>query len=57
MSAGYISSKRISLREAGFNEQWLQQLVFDNPSVLGLGELKAVSRERKQSSGGRLDFC
>jgi hypothetical protein len=56
MSAGYISSKRISLREAGFNEQWLQQLVFDNPSVLGLGELKAVSRERKQSSGGRLDF-
>jgi hypothetical protein len=56
MSAGYISSKRISLREAGFNEQWLQQLVFDDPSVLGLGELKAVSRERKQSSGGRLDF-
>jgi hypothetical protein len=52
----YIPSKRISVRETGNGEAWLQQLVFNNPAVLGLGELKALSRERKQSSGGRLDF-
>jgi len=56
MALEHIPSKRISLRETGNGEAWLQQLVFNDPSVLGLGELKALSRERKQSSGGKLDF-
>lgn len=56
MTAEYVPSKRISLRETGNGETWLQQLVFNDPSVLGLGELKVLSRERRQSSGGRLDF-
>jgi len=56
MPSGYIPSKRISLRDTGNGEAWLQELVFSDPSILGLGELKALSRERRQSSGGRLDF-
>lgn len=49
-------AKSISIREAGKNELWLQDQIFENPSCLGLGELEAVERERKQLSGGRLDI-
>lgn len=45
-----------SLRQLGKNEAWLQKFIFDNPSVLGLGDLQGVRRERVQSSGGRLDM-
>jgi len=46
----------MSIREAGFDEIWLQTQIYDNPSCLGLGELEAINRERRQSSGGRLDI-
>jgi hypothetical protein len=48
--------KKIFLRNAGKNEYWLQDLIYENPSVLGLGNLTVVSRERRQSTGGRLDI-
>lgn len=47
---------QISIREAGFNEFWLQDQIYDNPSCLGLGELEAIQRERRQLAGGRLDI-
>ncbi len=46
----------VSIREAGFDEYWLQGQIYENPTCLGLGELESVSRERIQSSGGRLDI-
>ena len=46
----------ISIREAGFDEYWLQNQIFENPACLGLGELEAIAKERQQSSGGRLDI-
>ncbi len=46
----------ISIREAGYDEYWLQDQIFENPSCLGLGELEGLIKERKQSSGGRLDI-
>jgi hypothetical protein len=49
-------AKSLSIREAGKNEYWLQEQIFDNPGCLGLGELEAIERERRQSSGGRLDI-
>jgi len=49
-------AKNIGLREAGKNEYWLQEQIFENPNCLGLGELEAIERERRQSSGGRLDI-
>jgi hypothetical protein len=49
-------AKSRSIKEAGKNENWLQEQIFENPGCLGLGELEAVQRERKQSSGGRLDI-
>ena len=39
----------LSIREAGLDEYWLQQQIFDNPACLGLGDLDAIDKERRQS--------
>ena len=46
----------ISIREAGFDEYWLQDQIYENPTCLGLGDLESLAKERQQSSGGRLDI-
>lgn len=49
--------KKIDIkRDPRFNEAWLQDQIAKSPSLLGLGELELKDRERKQSSGGRLDL-
>src|SRR5208283_4776247 len=42
--------------ECGGNEFWLRDMIYKDPSILGLGELQAVMKEKTQSSGGRLDL-
>lgn len=49
-------AQQISIRDAGFDEYWLQDQIYQNPNCLGLGELEAIAKEKKQSSGGRLDI-
>jgi len=44
------------LRKLGLDEKWLQDRIDDDPSLLGLGELTVIRRERRQLGGGRLDF-
>jgi hypothetical protein len=56
MSLPYIESRHTTLRQAGYDEQWLQDLIHKNPSLLRLGDLRSLAREVKQSSGGRLDL-
>jgi hypothetical protein len=51
----YIKAEKISLKKH-FNEKWLQDRIEEDTSILGLGELDIIQRERKQSSGGRIDF-
>lgn len=46
----------MSIREAGFDEYWLQDQIWSNPAALGLGDLDALNKERNQNSGGRLDI-
>jgi hypothetical protein len=48
-------SKTLSIRECGKDEYWLQDQIAADPSILGLGDLELVRREKHQSSGGRLD--
>lgn len=48
--------KKVYIRNSGKDEYWLQDLIYENPSILGLGDLIPVSKEKKQSSGGRLDI-
>jgi hypothetical protein len=48
----------IPIKEAGegFNEKWLQDQICDNPSILKLGDLEFVTREKTQWKNGRLDI-
>lgn len=48
--------KKAYIRNAGKDEYWLQDIIYTNPSVLGLGNLQPVSKEKSQSNGGRLDI-
>jgi hypothetical protein len=50
------SGRKIFIRNAGKDEYWLQDLIYENPSILGLGDLVPVSKEKRQSSGGKLDI-
>lgn len=45
-----------TIRSCGHDEYWLQDQIAENPGILQLGDLEVISRERKQSSGGRLDM-
>jgi len=45
-----------SLSDCNKDEYWLQDKIYEDPSVLGLADLERVSKEKVQSSGGRLDM-
>jgi hypothetical protein len=45
-----------SLGEYNRDEYWLQDKIYEDPSILGLGDLERVTIEKVQSSGGRLDL-
>jgi len=46
----------VELRSVGLNEKWLQDRIKDDTTILGLGELDIIGKERRQPSGGRIDF-
>jgi hypothetical protein len=52
----YIKSEPVKLREVGKDEKWLQDRIYEDPSILGLGDLTVYRREKLQPSGGRIDF-
>lgn len=53
----YVKPERLWLREnAEIGEQWVQQRIADDPSILGLGELILKDKERRQPRAGRLDL-
>jgi hypothetical protein len=46
----------LKIKDCGHDEYWLQDMIYDDPSILGLGDLQAVMKEKTQSAGGRLDL-
>ncbi|MHB8838336.1 MAG: hypothetical protein ACYC7F_05225 [Gemmatimonadaceae bacterium] len=44
------------LRSLSLDERWLQDRIEEDPSLLRLGDLQMVRREKAQPSGGRVDF-
>ncbi len=53
----YSRLKTISLKQhPSYNEAWLQEVIANDPSVLGLGPLIVKDRERTHRGGGRLDM-
>lgn len=55
--AKLVKMNTISLKNCNeINEDAIQQFIFEDPSVLGLGELTSIKREKIQPLGGRLDL-
>lgn len=52
-----INMERVQLKNnKDINESVIQDFIFNNPSVLGLGDLEPIQREKVQPTGGRLDL-
>ena len=50
-------TKRISLKNhPDYTESWVQNIIADDPSILGLGDLVLRDRERVHPRAGRLDL-
>ncbi|MBI1904474.1 MAG: hypothetical protein HYS13_25540 [Planctomycetia bacterium] len=57
MALSYVKHEPISLRNhPDFSEAWLQKLIVNDTTMLGLGDLEVISREHVQFGGGRLDL-
>jgi hypothetical protein len=56
MDLEYTKTKSVRLKEVNLDEKWLQNRINDDPSILGLGDLLVIQKERKQPTGGRIDF-
>ena len=53
----YVKSKRVWLKShPDYSETWIQNLIAEDPSILGLGDLELRDRERRQPRAGRLDL-
>lgn len=57
MSQNYLKPERLSLKgHPHLNEKWVQDLIAEDPSILGLGDLVLRDKERRQPRAGRLDL-
>lgn len=53
----FIKPNTISLKShPEYNEKWVQSIIAEDPSILGLGDLILRDKERPQPNAGRLDF-
>src|SRR5215210_413537 len=56
-SLTYVKPEKVWLKEhSTLNERWVQQIIADDPSILGLGDLVLKDKERIQPRAGRLDL-
>src|SRR5947209_937277 len=46
----------VSLREAGITESWLERHIESDPTILRLGDVAIIERQRRQEKAGRLDL-
>lgn len=52
-----LKSESISLKDnPAINEEMIRNFIYDNPNVLGIGDLISIEREKIQPTGGRLDL-
>lgn len=57
MDMNYVKPEKINLRNhPTLDERWIQNLLAEDPSILGLGDLVFRDRERVQPRAGRLDL-
>ncbi len=57
MDINFVRSEHLSIRDHPIlNEKWVQNIVRNDPSILGLGDLVLIQEERHQPRAGRLDL-
>lgn len=57
MALTYVKPEQINLKTSTeFNEKWVQEIIANDPSILGLGDLVLKDKERIQPRAGRLDL-
>jgi hypothetical protein len=49
-------AKSVTLRDAGVTESWLENEIEKDPTILPLGEVTVIERQRRQEKAGRLDL-
>jgi hypothetical protein len=52
----FVKAEPKTLRELSLGEKWLHDKIVEDPSILGLGDVTVIERERSQPTGGRLDL-
>ncbi|MEK6564239.1 MAG: hypothetical protein AABZ65_04330 [Candidatus Omnitrophota bacterium] len=56
MSLKYTKLEKVSLKDY-YDEKWLQSIIEEDPGLIGLGDdVVIIAKEKKQSTGGRIDF-
>jgi len=57
MANNYIKPEKISIKNhSELSESWVQDLIAEDPSIIGLGDLVLRDKERMQPRAGRLDL-
>lgn len=53
----FVNMEKVSLKNnPNIKEDMIQEYIFSDPSILGLGDVTPIQREKIQPSGGRLDL-
>lgn len=55
MELKYSKVEKVNLRDH-HDEKWLQDRIEEDTSLLGIGDVTIIQRERRQPTGGRIDF-
>jgi hypothetical protein len=57
MALNFARPEVLSLKnESNFSEKWLQERIYEDPSILGLGDVEPVAAEKPLPKSGRLDL-
>lgn len=53
----HVKLETISIKNnPEINEAWVQKIIYEDPTLLGLGDVIAKDKERRQPNAGRLDL-
>ena len=57
MPLNYVKAEKIDLKDyPELKEKWVENLIVEDPSILGLGDLEVKEEQRSQPRAGRLDL-
>lgn len=51
-----VKAMPVSLKDAGVTESWLEEQIENEPTMLRLGDVSVIDRQKRQEKAGRLDL-